>query len=650
MKKSLLSLIITCIFLVAIQKPLRAQYILKKADAQYKLYNFYKAIDLYEQAYRKKPGLHAAERLSKCYERIRNYKQTESWSLIAAELPGSDIENTLRYAKALQSNSKYHEAKVQFQKYIEKNSSVGNVQRNLWLSSCDSALHWMKNPVSMVVSNLKMLNTPKSEWGAGVYLNRVVFVSDRENELSKEKKQPFLKFDGAGVPDKNIYGWTGNHYMQLYEQNEKADSVKIFPLKIETNYHVGPASFTKDGAEVYFSLSRISENPKYINGKIATAKVEIFSSRKDQDGKWLAPASFKYNNINEYSVGDPFVSKDGEQLYFVSDMPGGLGGTDIYVCHRKDTSEWSTPVNLKELNTEGEERSPGIDESNHIYFSSDGRIGMGGLDIFAAKIISGKITEPINQGYPVNSPQYDFSYYPVNSSKGFLSSNRIEGLGEDDIYSFQEQMLTLKLTGKVFRKNTNEPLANAIVKLSKATGQSVMVHTDEDGSFKFDLDKAMEYRLTGDKTGFIGDAENFNTKNYSASTTLHKNLYLDMVVINKPIKLENIYYNFNQSTIRPDAALELNKLIHIMKENPTIWIDLNSHTDSRGTDGYNLQLSERRAKAAVQYIISAGIEKNRIMANGYGETQLLNRCKNGIKCASFEHELNRRTEFEIVKF
>ncbi|WP_316805273.1 OmpA family protein [Pedobacter nototheniae] len=651
MKKNYLSLLLVVLLLGIVQKS-KAQYVLKAADAQYELYNYIKAIDLYEQAYQKKATLHAAGQLARSYDQTRNYKQTESWAAIAAGMEGSGAEEVLLYARALQNNSKYAEARVQYEKYSSLDKKVTAGQKSTWLLSCDSALHWMKNPVSTVIKNEQPLNTPSSDWGAVKYNHAVVFASDRgfkTDSLKQSDNRPFLTFDGSKKPDKTIYGWTGNHYLRLYNQ-DAGGLISLFPINAGTDYHVGPASFTSDGNELYFTLTRIPKKPEYVKGKLATVNIEIYSSKKDKEGKWATPVAFPYNKLNEYSVGDPFISKDGNSLYFSSDLPGGTGGTDLYVSFKTDQGDWGLPVNLKEVNTTGNERSPFFDENNNLYFSSDGLIGMGGLDIFKAVMAGGKMGRPVNMGYPVNSPQDDFAYNLMNVSEGYLSSNRVEGLGDDDIYSFKAQEPVLfKLTGVAYNKQSGEPMANAMVSLAKIGGGVLQLQTEADGRYKFNLDKSSDYNLTGEKTNYRSDGAKVSTQGLLTSTELKQDLYLELIVINKAIRIENIYYDFDKSNIRPDAAKELDKLVKIMQDNPTIWIELGSHTDSRGNDQYNQWLSQSRANSAVQYIIDQGISKNRITAKGYGESQLVNKCANGVKCSEADHQLNRRTEFKIVK-
>ncbi|RFS20224.1 flagellar motor protein MotB [Chitinophaga silvatica] len=648
--KRRLSLVILSIILFTGQL-VHAQYVLKEANVQFGLFNYTKAIDLYEQAYKKKQTLYAAEKLGACYEQIQHYKQTESWYAIAVGLDSSKTENILAYAKALQQNSKYTEAKIQYQKYAIAKKDVPEKQLILWLQSCDSAISWMKTPTATTIINEKVWNTDKSEWGTALYLQNIVFTSDRENiNSSQTNSRSFLKFDGANVPDKKTYGWTGNHYLRLYQQDKTTDSTILFPLKTGTVYHIGAASFTEDGMEMYFTLTRIPKKTEYVKGKLATINIEIYYSKKNEQGNWTTPTAFKYNKVNEYSVGDPFISKDGNHLYFVSNMPNGAGGTDLYVCHKTATGEWDLPINLKDLNTEGNERTPAIDSYNNFYFSSDGRVGMGGLDVYQAQLVDGKISTPKNMGYPTNSPQDDFAYTPITSTTGYLSSNRPEGLGNDDIYSYaQTPSTTLEFSGRALNLETNQPLANAVVSLTKINGQTIKTLTDENGNYKFNLDNSSDYQLTIESTNHRSNQITLTSNELKTSNVIKKDLFLEVIKLDELIKLENIYYDYKKSEIRADAAIELDKLVKILKDNPTIWIELGSHTDSRGNDQYNQKLSQSRANAAVQYMIDKGIEKNRITAKGYGESMLLNKCSNGVDCTEEEHQLNRRTTFKIVK-
>ena len=641
----------------------KAQYVLKKADAQFELFNYATAIKYYQKAYQKKKSLHSTARLADSYRLVQDYQNAENWYAQLVAMEGSSPEATLNYAQALRQNGKYTEAKAAFMAYANKQgNTVDAAQQSLWVASCDSAMHWMKSPKQVTISNQQNLNSAYSDWGTGIYSNNngstVVFASDRTtaNNNKQKVKRPFLRFNGSESPNRTRYNWTGNGYLSLYAENATT-STNIFPLNVGTEYHVGPVSFTADGKQAYFTLTRIPKQMGYATvgkNKIATINTEIYASNLDENGTWSAAIPFKYNAVDKYAVGDPFISKDGKTMYFTANMPGGKGGTDIYYVERNANQEWGSPINLEDVNTAGNERTPSVDETGKFYFASDGRIGMGGLDIFSAKISGKKVSDIHNMGYPTNSPQDDFAFTATGRLTGYLSSNRTGGQGSDDIYSYTAKEVIIEkpvyaVEGKVYNKESNQPIKGANVQLT--SGQTIVkAVTDQNGYFQFKLAEQSSYTLSAEKTGYIKSGmANLSTVGLTKSTVLNKDLYLSEIVIGRAIRIDNIFYDFDKFNIRPDAALELDKLVATLNENPSIWIELGSHTDSRGNDAYNQKLSQNRANSAVAYIISKGIARERITAKGYGETVLVNQCKNGVKCSDEEHQLNRRTEFKIVK-
>jgi len=659
MKQRLIT-ICTVIGFLILGHSVKAQYVLKLADEQYSLYNYTKAAELYLKAYKKDPTLYTAEHLANCYHLTREYPEAEKWYATAVAMPQSKPDNLLKYAEVLKNNLKYAEAKAQYTKYYTISPAVNQAQLKFWISSCDSAMKWMKNPIPVDIRNEQFLNTKESDWGAVKYNNTLVFTSDRENKTGEEevkKKKPLIKFDGANTIDKRIYGWTGNKYLNLYEQQNgvtTADGVKPFPFIAGTEYHIGAASFTADGTEMYFTLTHLPNRKIKDTARIKTIKLDIYSSRRNTaTNLWETPVPFTYNNEAAYSVGDPYITPDGKTLYFTSDMPGGIGGTDIYCCERTNGS-WGQPINLKAINTPANERTPFIATDGTIYFSTDGDKGMGGLDIFKALPKGSNFGPKQNLGYPINSAQDDFAYVlSAGGSSGYLSSNRTGGVGSDDIYSFTPlNTATYNLEGVVYDKFTRHPIGNSTVTLTRPKGILSKVQTNSAGQFSFVLNENSDYQLKGEKNAYLADNLNtFSTTSLAPSTVVKRNLYLEKIELKKAIRVDNIYYDLDKSDIRPDAALELDKLIMILKDNPTIVIELGSHTDSRADDDYNMALSRRRAKAAAAYIVDVGgIDEDRIIARGYGETRLLNRCSNGVSCSEAAHQLNRRTEFTIIEY
>ena len=657
--KHTIKVVIILMLLLGNSDAAQPQFVLKRADAQFDLFNYAIAIELYQKAYQKQKSLHTTARLAESYRLVKDYDQAEHWYAELVAMEGASPEAGLQYAQALRQNGKYEQAKAQFIAYGNKQGNNANAaQQNLWIASCDSAIHWMKNPKTVTIINQKNLNSERSDWGTVRYNHNIVFASDRSLlTTNKQKvKRPFLRFGNTERPNKSKYDWTGNGYLNLYAGNS-IDTAQRFPLNAGTDYHVGSASFSADGKQAYFTLTRIPKKMTYATvgkNKIATVHTEIYFSNQMDDGSWSTPMPFKYNDVDKYSIGDPFMTKEGNRLYFVSNMPGGQGGTDIYYVERTANQEWGSPINLKDVNTIGNERTPSLDEQGNFYFASDGRIGMGGLDIFSARINDQKVTSIQNMGYPSNSPQDDFAFMPTGKLTGFLSSNRTGGVGSDDIYSFTEKEVVIvkpvySLEGRVINKETNKTIKGASVQLSSG-GATVSAVSGENGEFQFKLAEQSNYSLSAEKTGYIrSSTANVSTMGLNKSAVLSKDVYLSEIVIGKAIRIDNIFYDFDKFNIRPDAALELDKLVTTLNENPTIWIELGSHTDSRGNDAYNQKLSQNRANAAVAYIVSKGIAKERITAKGYGETVLVNPCKNGVKCTDEEHQMNRRTEFKIVK-
>ncbi|RYE55390.1 MAG: hypothetical protein EOP48_10340 [Sphingobacteriales bacterium] len=272
------------------------------------------------------------------------------------------------------------------------------------------------------------------------------------------------------------------------------------------------------------------------------------------------------------------------------------------------------------------------------------------LGVATASSVGRKNRGEINASgeYPINSPQDDFSFFKTSSSSGFFSSDRLDGLGKDDIYSFYQQQFDLVLTGNVFDSSTRQPISGALVTLLSDAGEKLMATTDDKSGFRFVLPRDKDYQITAAKIDYMKAVDNFSTKN--SSLEIKKDMYLTRASeLDKSIKIENIYYNFDKSDIRATETSRLDKVVKIMKDNPNIYIELGSHTDSRGRDLYNMSLSQQRANSAVQYLINRGVERTRIVPKGYGETKLVNRCGNGAICSEKEHQANRRTEFRVFR-
>ena len=457
---------------------------------------------------------------------------------------------------------------------------------------------------------------------------------------------------------RNVWKPNEQPYLDLYigaigEEGEITDKQKV-KGNINTKFHEAIVTFTKDMKTVYYTGNNNYQNI-IKNDTTGVLRLQLYKAKVMPDGAWTDAEKLPFNN-DEYSTGHPALSADGKKLYFVSDRPGSIGGTDIYVVDIKSDGTYSSPKNLgKNVNTQGKEMFPYLTDDNLIYYSSDGRSGKGGLDIFANRMYDTTISRALNLGAPVNSASDDFALI-LKDGKGYFSSSRAEGKGDDDIYSFlTNEPLNIECTqeviGIVKDKESQKIIAGAEIKLLDTAGVVLeTVTSDENGVYHFTVKCNATYKISGGKETFQSDKKGLITVNDIVEKPIEVNLVLAPEVIANKINIENIYFNLDKSNIRKDAAAELDKLVQIMKDNPDFIIEAGSHTDSRQTKAYNNRLSERRAKSTVRYVISKGISRKRITAKGYGETQLTNKCSDDVKCTDEEHQANRRTEFVVVNF
>ena len=493
------------------------------------------------------------------------------------------------------------------------------------------------------VKNLKAINTKFAEYSPSFSNEKLYFVSNRHSE--------------------KIYSGTGTPFTDLYEIKSRGANVDINSLKkLEDNINQekvneGSITFSEDGTYMIFAKGNDGKSSGRNN-------VDLYWSRFRRGG-WTNPRLLNVNTSRSWD-STPFLSKDGKTLYFASNRAKGYGGTDIYKANVNRRGRWINIQNMgPEINTSGNELFPSVTEDGRLYFSSDSHEGFGGLDIFVASRRGGKITI-VNPGKPLNSRGDDFGVNPYNPTRGFFTSNREGGAGDDDIYTFVNDDPNLKIVNYTLKGTTLTPksdtkelnvLGNSTVKLLDREGQVIEeTFTDSDGNFKFIVYSDEEYILIGEKENYFSTRGEFSTigkeldksklKEFITNVEYEKNLILDRIIVNKSIVLDNIYYDLDKSDIREDAAVELDKLIVILRDNPNISIELSSHTDDRASVDYNQNLSQRRAESAVSYILSKGIDDNRITARGYGESQLI------ILNAETEdeHQINRRTEFKVTSY
>jgi outer membrane protein OmpA-like peptidoglycan-associated protein len=616
---------------------------LGKANKYYEKYDYQFAIEIYEKLMEKKPSLEVAQKLANSYKFTNKIDAAEKAYAKVLTYPNFDPSHYINYADVLKQNGKFKEAKRNYLLYAERIPARSDYAMKL-AQSCDLAEEWLSQPdPEMLLQNEVSFNTENSDFSPIPSKNGFLFVSDRWFVKSAEKKDK----------KEAVYGWTGNPFFKIYEleKNESGNvKLSLLPSEINDSYHNGPATISEDGETIYFTRVGVYNKKK---SKSNIEKKTIFYSTK-KNGIWGAAIPFPFNNSSAYSVQHPALSQDGKILYFSSDMPGGYGGMDLYYAEKTDTG-WSKPVNCGALiNSIEDDVFPYVRKDGTLYFSSRGHTTIGGLDIFSSNGSKSTWTEPLNLKAPLNSTRDDFGVYFFDDNlSGYISSNRQGGKGADDIYKFTKKVkeITFAIDGKVLDKNDGKALGGLkIYLINKTTGEETTTLSGDDGSFKFNLEKETDYIVRGDLDKFFARQEgNISTKGANETTVFNVKFEVQKGEDAFLVRLNNIYYDFDKSIIRKDAEPELDKVIAFMESTPQVQVELRSHTDARGSAAYNLKLSERRAISAKDYILKRGVEGARLSAKGFGETQLLNQCKDGVKCGKELHELNRRTEFKVVK-
>jgi outer membrane protein OmpA-like peptidoglycan-associated protein len=699
----------------------------------------------------------ALEKLAYSYRRLQDTRNAERvYGELVENFTDADSRNFLYYAQALASNGKYRESQRMYSKYAESQSA--DLRGRKFTVTYMDMNRFYKDSAMYRVEYLPV-NSRQADFSPMYYKGGLVFVSARaESGVIKRvfnwNQTPFLDLYFApdtsalkGIkevyrnPTASLGGATsreGNSSILPSTAPEEdlplpTTKAEKFSRTLNTKYHEGPATFFKDFSKVIFTRNNYNSG-KSRKSNDGINKLKLFIA--DQKGKdWGNVKELPFNN-NDFSCGHPALSPDDAKLYFVSDMPGGYGGTDVYVVEYNG-GQWGTPVNLgKEINTEGNEMFPFIDGSGNLYFASDGHEGLGGLDIFYAELKDGIAYKGVqNLGAPVNSEKDDFGLITdKDRGTGYFSSNRVKGVSDDNIYSFRRTCRPLEIL--VLDAKTGSPIEGADVRIVKNGSNQDIQQTGMDGTTKICLEAQTEYDFKAIKEGYATNDVLFSTMTQSSKPQMSVSIYLnksESTILRGTVKrevnqapqegvkvtlrdektgkektvvtgtdggyefevdpnrnyalraegdelatneqaigknkknkkkvvesdlsmygtgdvftLDNIYYDLDKFFIRPEAARELDKVVELMKKYPGMQIELRSFTDSRASDTYNLRLSERRARAAFDYLIRKGITPSRLEARGYGESELVNDCNDGANCEEAEHRLNRRTEFKIL--
>ncbi len=628
---------------------------IKRANRNYELFRYSKAIPLYKKAAQsknEKVSKEATVKLADCYRFINDVNETRSWYLRATGFKDTDPINYYYLGQALRSLEKYDEARQAFLKFAELSPS--DTRGQIYADYCLNINEWKDLLPSAEVKNATPLNSKYSDFGPAFYKNGIVLASDRQ--LSLLESRP--------------YYWTNFSYLDLYYSEPKfyqdywseMSEPSSLSQKFNQTYHDGPAYFVDD-SKIYLTRTTM-EKVKKGEKDIRTHVLKIYYAKLG-DGK-VDYKDFTYNS-DKFSNGHPTVYSDQKTMIFVSDRPGGLGGSDLYKSVF-DGGSWSTPENLgDQVNSFGNEVFPHLVNDTLLYFASDGLPGYGGLDLYVSKMVEGKWSAPQNLKAPINSSYDDFGIaVSKDLTSGFFSSDRPNGQGSDDIYAFRKATQPIKkdiqglplfadklqISGYVKDKTNKSPLPGAkVFMLNTKTNKVKVLETNSDGYFSTPVEKGVLYVTKAAKPDYLTDCLNFRISptDTAQNQITPRDLLPDKLEINKIFLIENIYYDLDKWYIREDAKPPLDNLVRILKQYP-ISIELSSHTDSRASNEYNDELSQKRAESAVRYIVLQGIDPSRMVAKGYGETRLVNRCSDGVECTEPEHQANRRTEFRILSF
>ncbi|MBL0738546.1 OmpA family protein [Flavobacterium sp. GN10] len=653
-KKIKTALVLLCICLVQIGGLKAQDKKIERAKEFYDKFAFVEAAKLYKKLVDKgNTSLEVYTKLGNSYYFNGQYSDAaESYSKVFNSGQNAEPEFYFRYAQALNNTKRYNEASVVMKKYYtmtnKKDLSENWQEEKLMANIQKQSGRYDFKPVS--------INTPVSDFGTAFNQNeKIVYASAKD----------------TGVIFKRKHSWNEKSFMKLYSAditaNGDLENSTLLKGEVNTKYHQSSPAITKDGKYMYFTRNNFSDGKLGID-KNKTTFLKIYVA-ENVKGEWKNVKELAFPiNSDGFSSAHPALSSDESQLFFVSDRNNSFGNSDLYVVSLKKGNIIGNDVTKlgDEINTPGRETYPYVDNKGILYFSSDGHPGLGGLDVFAAIKDSDGKYHVVNAGDGVNTSADDFAYSINDAKKGYFSSNRSDN---DDIYSFTENRpidfnFEIRPTISGVVSENGIPVPNADIEVFNLNNESIgKTKTDNDGNYKILVEPFQSVKVVYSKPGYanktieVPPLKALEKKELNIDVTKELEVIVEgqKVKINegddlaKKLKLNPIYFDLNGYNIRQSSKKELDKVVAVMKDHTNITIKVNSYTDSRGRDEYNMKLSGNRAKSTVDYIINAGIAKERLSGEGFGETSLLNNCSNGVKCSEQEHELNRRSEF-IISF
>lgn len=603
---------------------------------------------VYSSTKKKDEKIESANTAAFCYWKMNDMKNAESWYRKAIKVDPKNAENQYMLAKTLKNNGKYSEAIIEFNNYLKLSNEKGaEVER--MKQGCENALKWKNDKTRYQVENVKALNTRWEDFAPQWFKkDQLYFTSDREKGVSS-----------------TAYGWTTNSYTDLYAVTFKVDKKNpnnityqlpalVDKKVLNGELNDGVVAFDARFTTIYITKCNYDNNKKGNHCRLYTSQLS--------GTEWSEPEAMPFST-DSFNCGQPSLSKDGSTLYFSSDMPGSIGGKDIWMVTKSGRGKtWGDPVNLGPvINTEDDEMFPTITDDGTLYFASNGHVGLGGTDIFMAKGDATDWGNPVNMKSPINSNGDDFAIiFGKDKESGYFSSNRDGGKGQDDIYRFHMNPLVFTLSGVVRNGKTKEVMPNATITITNSTDTGkITLKTDAVGSYKIVLKSKTDYELFASRNMFYDSKmEEKTTKGLEQSADLIQDFELNTLGL-ETFTLRGILYDLDKANIRPDAAKVLDSLILVLNKYPTLKIELGSHTDCRADSLYNIGLSQRRADSAVAYLVRNGIDTARLVSRGYGENQKDEQAAHcncegpderaqGLKCTEAEHQLNRRTTVKVL--
>jgi len=624
-----------------------------RAQAAFEAGEYFEAIDLYKNAYNKVSDKTQKTailfKIGECYRILGQARSAELWYKKAVREDYQDPIIYLRYGQMMLVNEKYEDAEEQFKIY--KDLVPDDPRGSVGIESCEAALLWMDNPTGYIVENMRYFNSRQRDFSPA-------FVSDDYNEV-------FFTSTREDATGNDTHGATGQNFADLFSSSRDRKGKWSIPVPVEklnSEFEDGTPNVSSDFTTLYITRCK--------KGKNQQLGCQILSS-KLSGGEWSDPKVELEALGDSVTTAHPAISPDGLTLYFVSDMPGGLGENDIWKVSRdSEGGSWGSPVNLGEaINTPGNELYPFVHADGSLYFSSDSRVGLGGLDIYRATLDETQTWRLENMKPPINSPEDDFGIvFEEEVERGFFSSSR-KGRGNDDLFSFVLPPLEFSVNGVVRDERSDEILQNSVVKSVGSDGITVETNTGEEGTFRFMLKPGTDYVFIASQPGYLNGKERESTRGLDQSRDFEVTIYL--ASITQVIELPNIFYDFAKWDLRPESMVSLDNLVETLNDNPNVTIELMSHTDSRGTPADNQELSQKRAQSVVDYLISKGIAADRLQARGYGESQpkvvdekvwaqydflelddvlteaFINQLE-GAELQEKAHQVNRRTEFRVL--